>query len=59
MLNWWTFDFGYSWPLTRGHFLVFLVFGAASAVGLWRGWPRWLTVLTSLLGAWGFAGAPV
>jgi len=59
MLNWLTFDFGYSWPFTRGHFLVFLVCGALTAVCVWRGWPRWLTGLTSFLTAWGLVGALV
>src|SRR6185369_15885931 len=59
MLNWMTYDFGYSWPFTRGHFVVFLLFGAVAAISLWRGWPRWLTVLTSFLVVWGLAGALV
>jgi SAM-dependent methyltransferase len=59
MLNWMTYDFGYSWPFTRGHFVVFLLFGAVAAISLWRGWPRWLTALTSFLGVWGLAGALV
>ena len=58
-MNFWTYDFGYSWPFTRGHFLVFLLFGAVAGVSVWRGWPRWVTVLSSLLGVWGLAGALV
>ena len=58
-MDFWTYDFGYSWPLTRGHFLVFLLFGAVAAVSLWRGWPRWVAALSSLLGVWGLAGALV
>jgi SAM-dependent methyltransferase len=45
------------WPITRGHFLVFLLFGSAAAFCVWRGWPRWLTVLASGVAAWGLAGA--
>jgi len=56
-MNVWTYDFGYSWPLTRGHFLVFVLFGSVAAISLWRRWPRWVTALTSLLGIWGLAGA--
>jgi SAM-dependent methyltransferase len=52
-----TYDFGYMWPITRGHFLVFLLFGAGAALCLWRGWPRWITALTSVVAAWGLAGA--
>jgi SAM-dependent methyltransferase len=57
MLNWLTYDFGYMWPITRGHFLVFLLFGAAAALCVWRGWPRWITALASMVAAWGLAGA--
>jgi SAM-dependent methyltransferase len=57
MLDWLTYDFGYMWPITRGHFLVFLAFGSVAAVCAWRGWPRWLTVLISAVAAWGLAGA--
>ena len=32
LLNFWTYDFGYSWPFTRGHLLVFLLFGAVAAL---------------------------
>jgi SAM-dependent methyltransferase len=59
MLNWWTYDFGYMWPITRGHFLVFLVFGAAAALCAWRGWPRWITAVTSVISVWGLLGALV
>jgi len=59
MLDWMTYDFGYSWPYTGGHFLVFLLFGAVAALCGWRGWPRWITTLTSVLAAWGLTGALV
>jgi SAM-dependent methyltransferase len=57
MLNWLTYDFGYMWPITRGHFLVFLVFGAVAALCVWRGWPKWITAVASVVAAWGLAGA--
>jgi SAM-dependent methyltransferase len=54
-----TYDFGYMWPITRGHFLVFLLFGAGAALCAWRGWPRWITGVTSVIAAWGLMGALV
>ena len=39
MLDFLRYDFGYSWPLTRGHFIVFLVFASVAALCYWRGWP--------------------
>jgi SAM-dependent methyltransferase len=59
MLNWLMYDFGYMWPITRGHFFVFLLFGSVAALCAWRRWPRWITVVTSGLAAWGLAGALV
>ena len=46
MLDFLRYDFGYSWPITRGHLIVFLVFAAAAALCYWRGWSRWITAIT-------------
>jgi SAM-dependent methyltransferase len=59
MIDWLRYDFGYSWPITRGHFLVFLAFGSLAGICYWRGWPRWTTAVTSVLASWGLAGALV
>jgi SAM-dependent methyltransferase len=59
MLDFLRYDFGYSWPLTRGHFLVFLLFASAAALCSRRRWPLWTTTLCALIGAWGLAGALV
>ena len=52
-----TYDFGYMWPITRGHFLVFITFASVAAICVWRGWARWITVLASGVAAWGLLGA--
>jgi SAM-dependent methyltransferase len=57
MLTWLSYDFGYMWPITRGHFLVFLVFATFAGLGYWRGWSRWATGLMSIVAAWGLVGA--
>ena len=59
MLDWLRYDFGYSWPLTRGHVLVLLLFGSVTALCVWRRWPRWTTLLSGVIAAWGLAGAVV
>jgi hypothetical protein len=56
LTTWFAYDFGYSWPYTRGHALVFLVAAAVAALLLWRGRRRWATV-AGIVAAWGLAGA--
>jgi len=57
MLDLFRFDFGYGWPFTLGHALVFLVCAALTALAWKRGWPRWITAITGVLALWGLAGA--
>jgi SAM-dependent methyltransferase len=59
MLDFLRYDFGYSWPLTRGHLIVFLFFASVGALCYWRGWPRWITAITSVVAVWALAGALV
>jgi SAM-dependent methyltransferase len=59
LTSWLFYDFGYSWPLTRGHGIVFLVAISLTALAVWRGWPRWTAGLFGVIGAWGLAGALV
>ena len=59
MLDFLRYDFGYSWPLTRGHLIVFLVFASLAALCYWRGWARWLTAITSVIAVWALAASLV
>ena len=56
MLNWFLYDFGYTWIYTRGHFLVFLACAVLSSLCFWRGWRRW-AMAASIVAAWGLGGA--
>lgn len=56
MPSWFRYDFGYSWPFTVGHLLVFGLALAIVGFGAWRRWPRWRIAVFLLLAAWGFAG---
>jgi SAM-dependent methyltransferase len=56
MTSWWTYDFGYSWPLTYGHVLVFALGGALAAASYWWQWGRWLTIGSALFAVWGLFG---
>jgi SAM-dependent methyltransferase len=52
-----TYDFGYSWPLSWGHLLVGAL-GAALCFLAWRRrWPRALLVAGGAVALWGVAGA--
>jgi SAM-dependent methyltransferase len=53
------YDFGYSSYLTRGHLIVFLVFGVLALLGWWRGWRSWITAGTTLIALYGLAGTIV
>src|SRR5512133_1263839 len=56
MTSWFRYDFGYSWPFTVGHLLVFAAALAIAAFGARRGWRPWLVGVFALLAAWGLAG---
>lgn len=50
-----TYDFGYSWPITWGHLVPIVLFGGLAAVGLWLKWRRWLVVMCGAVMLWGVA----
>jgi ubiquinone/menaquinone biosynthesis C-methylase UbiE len=47
------YDFGYPWWLVNGHLIPFVFFGVLSAVAVWRGWRRWLSVIFGVIALWG------
>jgi SAM-dependent methyltransferase len=57
MLEPFVYEFGYSWPWTRGHLLLLLLFGALLGVALWRRWPRWVAAVFAALSLWALVGA--
>lgn len=54
--SWFRYDFGYSWPLTLGHLLIFAAAAAVTALLYWRRW-RKCALATGLIAAWGLTGA--
>jgi SAM-dependent methyltransferase len=50
-----TYDFGYSWWLVYGHLVPLVLFGGLAAVAVWRGWRRWIAVLTGAIALWALA----
>jgi SAM-dependent methyltransferase len=51
------YDFGYDWPWTTGHAIVFVIFALLTLVAWRRRWPLWATALCGALGIWAAAGA--
>lgn len=47
-----TYDFGYSWPITWGAAIPLVLFGGLAALAYWLEWRRWITVTCGLLAAW-------
>jgi SAM-dependent methyltransferase len=51
-----TYDFGYSWPITWGLLVPLVLFGGLAALGVRLRWRRWLVIASSLLAIWAVAG---
>ena len=56
LTSWFVYDFDYSWPFTRGHFLVFVVSAIIGAILWWRRRRGW-AVAAGIVAAWGLAGS--
>jgi SAM-dependent methyltransferase len=51
-----TYDFGYSWPITWGLLVPLALFGGLAALGVWLRWRRWLVIASGLVAIWAIAG---
>jgi SAM-dependent methyltransferase len=56
MINFSSYDFGYSWSITSVHLIPLALAGTLGAVAFWRGWPRWVAMLTGVVALWAIAG---
>jgi SAM-dependent methyltransferase len=56
--SWLTYDFGYSWPYTSGHLIVFAVAALGAAIALWRRRVGW-AIACGVMAFWGLFGAYV
>jgi SAM-dependent methyltransferase len=50
------YEFGYPWFLTYGHAIPLALAVAVGALAVWRGWPRWVPVLSGGVAIWAAAG---
>ena len=51
-----TYEFGYSWFIAYGLAIPMALAGALAAVAVWRGWPRWLSLLAAAVMVWAIVG---
>lgn len=58
MLDFLSYDFGYSWSVRYAMLLPLVLAGGLAAAAAWRSWSRWLLVLPALVAIWA-AGAVV
>jgi SAM-dependent methyltransferase len=56
MLDFITYDFGYSWSVRYAMIAPLIVAGSLAALAAWRSWPRWVFILATLMALWA-AGA--
>jgi SAM-dependent methyltransferase len=52
MLNFLTFDFGYSWPLRYAMIVPLILAAVLAACAVWRSWPRWVFLSLVLVAIW-------
>lgn len=51
-----TYDFGYSWPITWGLLVPLALFGGLAVLGIWLRWRRWLVAISGVIAMWAVAG---
>jgi SAM-dependent methyltransferase len=59
MLNFLTYDFGYSWTVRYSMVLPLTLAAALGAIAVWRSWPRWVAVVLLVVGVWSAVGIVV
>ena len=52
MLNFITYDFGYTWWLRYAMMVPLILTGSLAAVAVWRSWPRWVFIPMALIAVW-------
>jgi SAM-dependent methyltransferase len=57
MLNFFTYDFGYSWWVRFAMIVPLILAGVLAAFAFWRSWSRWVSIPLAVVAVW--AGAAV
>jgi SAM-dependent methyltransferase len=53
------YDFGYSWVISYGHLIPLALAAGLGALALWRGWTRWIVLLSAVVAIWAVAGVGI
>src|SRR5918993_3507222 len=59
MLDFITYDFGYSWSVRYAMIAPLIVAGSLAALAAWRSWPRWVFIVAALMALWAAAAVVV
>ena len=59
MLNFFSYDFGYSWSLRYAMLAPLILAGILAACAAWRSWSRWLFVPLALVAIWSAAAVVI
>src|SRR4029453_5230422 len=59
MLNFLTYDFGYTWWLRYAMIVPLILGGSVAGVAVWRSWPRWVFIPMALVTVWAAAAIVV
>ena len=51
-----TYEFGYSWFIAYGLLVPLALASALAAAALWRGWPRWISIVAGAVMVWAIVG---
>ena len=52
MLNFLTYDFGYSWSVRYAMLVPLILAGGIAAFAAWRSWSRWVTLPMAIVALW-------
>lgn len=56
MMDFFKYDFGYSWPWTYGHLIAAVLFAGLASIAYWLRWTR-LAIVACALAVWGLCGS--
>jgi hypothetical protein len=56
MMDFLSYDFGYSWSVRYAMLLPLIVAGGVAAFAAWRSWSRWVIVPMAIIALWAAAG---